>query len=189
MEKMAKLETVIDNDNVRRIMAIAMEAGAFIRGEFILTSGKKSSYYFDARKLTLHPEGAYRVGCEISRLLSGKSIDAIGGVATGGYPMVTAAAIAGYLNGMQVPIFIVREVSKEHGTMRKIEGHLKDGSRVAIVEDVLTTGGSVLRAIQEVESMDCRVMRVIALVDRQEGGGQRLNEAGYEFTAFLKVIH
>ena len=88
-----------------------------------------------------------------------------------------------------MPVFIVREVVKEHGTMRRIEGHLKEGSRVAILEDVLTTGGSVMKAIEAVAKVNCRVVKIIALVDRDEGGSQRLKKAGYDFTALLRVGH
>jgi len=183
------LELGLDTESARRIREIAVEVGAFLKGEFTLTSGKKSSYYFDGKRLTLSPEGAYRVGRVIYDVLAGTGVDAIGGVATGAYPMVTAAAVISHLEGKPVPIFIVREVTKEHGTMRKIEGHLKEGSRVAIVEDVLTTAGSVCKAIEAVEAAGCRIIKVMALVDRQEGGSDRLREAGYDFAAILKVVH
>jgi len=78
-------------------------------------------------------------------------------------------------------------VSKGHGTMRKIEGHLKEGSRVAIVDDVLTTGGSVMKAIEAVEAVNCKVVKVIVLVDRNEGGSDRLKEEGYDFTSILNL--
>ncbi|MDD5510248.1 MAG: orotate phosphoribosyltransferase [Dehalococcoidales bacterium] len=183
------LELGLDTEGARRLRDIAGEVGAFLKGEFILTSGKKSSYYFDGKKLTLSPEGAYRVGRVIYDMLSGTGIDAIGGVATGAYSMVTAAAVISYLEGKPIPIFVVREVAKEHGTMRKVEGHLEEGSRVAIVEDVLTTAGSVCKAIETVEEAGCRVVKVVALVDRQEGGSARLREAGYDFAAILKIVH
>jgi len=183
------LEAGLETDNARRLLEMAREEGAFIRGDFTLASGKKSNYYFDGKRLTLTPEGAYRVGREICSLISGTSVDALGGVATGAYPMVTAAGLISHIEGKPVPIFIVREVSKGHGTMRKIEGHLDEGSRVAIVEDVLTTGGSVMKAIEAVEEAGCRVVKVIALVDRQEGGSARLKESGYDFCAMMKLVH
>ncbi len=183
------LETGLETENARRLVEMAEEVGAFIRGDFTLASGKRSNYYFDGKRITLTPEGAYRVGREICSILSGTSVDAVGGVATGAYPMVTAAGLISHIEGKPVPIFIVREVSKEHGTMRKIEGHLDGDSRVAIVEDVLTTAGSVLQAIEVVEAARCRVVKVIALVDRQEGGGTRLKESGYELSAIMKLVH
>ncbi|MCD6453429.1 MAG: orotate phosphoribosyltransferase [Dehalococcoidales bacterium] len=179
----------INTDNVARLRELASEVGAFLQGEFTLVSGRESSYYFDGKRLTLSPEGSYRIGKAIVDELAGTDVDAIGGVAVGGYPMVTAAGLVSYLEGKSKPIFIVREVTKEHGTKRRIEGHFKKGSRVALVEDVLTTGGSVLRAVGAVEEAGGRVVRVMVLVDRDEGGSDRLRGAGYELTSLLRVVH
>ncbi|MBA7619293.1 Orotate phosphoribosyltransferase [subsurface metagenome] len=189
METYPTLELGLDTEGTRRIREIASEVGAFLTGEFTLTSGKKSNYYIDGKKITLSPEGAYLVGKAIFDELIKTGVDAIGGVATGAYPIVTAVALVSHLEGKPIPAFIVREVTKEHGTMRKIEGHLKQGSRVAIVDDVLTTGGSVSRAIEAVEAAKCKVVKVIVLVDRHEGGSDRLKKEGYDFTALLSVVH
>ena len=189
METYPTLELGLDTEGARRIREIAGEVGAFLTGDFTLTSGKKSNYYIDGKKITLSPEGAYLVGKAIFDELIKTGVDAIGGVATGAYPIVTAVALVSHLEGKPIPAFIVREVTKEHGTMRKIEGHLKQGSRVAIVDDVLTTGGSVSRAIEAVEAAKCKVVKVIVLVDRHEGGSDRLKKEGYDFTTLLSVIH
>ena len=189
METYPTLELGLDTEGTRRIREIAGEVGAFLTGDFTLTSGKKSNYYIDGKKITLSPEGAYLVGKAIFDELIKTGVDAIGGVATGAYPIVTAVALVSHLEGKPIPAFIVREVTKEHGTMRKIEGHLKQGSRVAIVDDVLTTGGSVSRAIEAVEAAKCKVVKVMVLVDRHEGGSDRLKEEGYDFTALLSVVH
>jgi orotate phosphoribosyltransferase len=189
METYPTLELGLDTEGTRRIREIAGEVGAFLTGEFTLTSGKKSNYYIDGKKITLSPEGAYLVGKAIFDELIKTGVDAIGGVATGAYPIVTAVALVSHLEGKPIPAFIVREVTKEHGTMRKIEGHLKQGSRVAIVDDVLTTGGSVSRAIEAVEAAKCKVVKVIVLVDRHEGGSDRLKKEGYDFTTLLSVTH
>jgi len=189
METYPTLELGLDTEGTRRIREIAGEVGAFLTGEFTLTSGRKSNYYIDGKKITLSPEGAYLVGKAIFDELIKSGVDAIGGVATGAYPMVTAVALVSHLEGKPIPAFIVREVTKEHGTMRQIEGHLKPGSRVAIVDDVLTTGGSVLKAIEAVAAANCQVVKVIVLVDRGEGGSDRLKQEGYDFTALLSVVH
>jgi orotate phosphoribosyltransferase len=183
------LELGRDSQGVRRIREIAHEVGAFLTGEFTLTSGKKSNYYIDGKRITLSPEGAYLVGKAIFDELVGSGVEAVGGVAMGAYPMVTAVGLISHLEGKPLPIFIVREVVKEYGTMRRIEGHLKEGSRVAILEDVLTTGGSVMKAIEAVAAANCRVVKVMVLVDRDEGGGESLRKAGYDFTALLRVAH
>ncbi len=175
----------VNTERARRILELAYEVGALLEGEFTLTSGKKSNYYFDGKRLTLTPEGAYLVGKAVLDLLA--DVDAIGGVATGGYPMATAAALVSYLEGRPIPSFIVRKETKEHGTTMKIEGHLKEGSRVAIVDDVITTGGSISRAIEAVEAVNCKVVKVIVLVDRHEGGSQQLKKKGYDFTAIIDL--
>ena len=187
METGSGLELGLNTEGARRIREIASEVGAFLRGEFTLTSGKKSNYYFDGKKVTLSPEGAYQVGKVIFDQLAGVGIDAIGGVPVGAYPMVAAVALVSHLEGKPIPAFMVREETKEHGTKRKIEGHLKEGSRVALVDDVITTGGSLLRAIEAVEMAKCKVVKVVALVDRHEGGSDRLKEEGYDFSAILHL--
>jgi len=181
------LELGLNTEGARRIREIASEVGAFLRGEFTLTSGKKSKYYFDGKKVTLSPEGAYQVGKAIFDQLAGVGIDAIGGVPVGAYPMVAAVALVSHLEGKPMPSFIVREVTKEHGTKRQMEGQFKEGSRVAIVDDVITTGGSVRKAIEAVEAVKCKVVKVIVIVDRHEGGGDELKNKGYDFTSIIDL--
>jgi len=187
MEKSSGLGLGIDTENTRRIREVAGEVGAFMRGEFILTSGKKSSYYFDGKKVTMSPEGAYRVGKAMFDELARIGVDAVGGVPVGAYSIVAAIALISHLEGKPIPAFIVREEAKEHGTKSKIEGHLKEGSRVAMVDDVITTGGSLMRAIKTVEAADCKVVKIIVLLDRNEGGSGKLKQEGYDFTALLSI--
>jgi len=181
------LELGLNTESAKRIREIASEAGALLQGEFTLASGKKSNYYFDGKKLALSPEGAYWIGKAIFDELAKISVDAVGGVAIGAYPIATAVALVSHLEGKPLPAFMVREVVKGHGTKRKVEGHLKGGSRVAIVEDVITTGGSVGKVIEAVEAENCKVVKVIAVVDRHEGGSDKLKEAGYDFTSILHI--
>lgn len=189
METNSGLELGLNTESTRRIREIASEVGAFLRGEFTLTSGKKSNYYFDGKKVTLSPEGAYQVGKAIFDQLAVVEIDAVGGVPVGAYPIVAAVALVSYLEGKPIPAFIVREEAKEHGTQKKIEGHLKEGSRVAMVDDVVTSGGSLLRAIKAVEAVNCKVVKVIVLLDRHEGGSDKLKAEGYDFSALLSIAH
>ncbi len=189
MDREPTLEVGVNTEETKKVLAVASRVGALLTGEFTLTSGKKSTFYFDAKKLTLSPEGAYHIGKAIFDQLAENEIDAVGGVATGAYPIVSAVAVVSYLEGKLLPAFIVREVAKEHGTKRQIEGYLKAGSRIAIVDDVLTTGGSVLKAIEAVEAAKCQVARVIVLVDRHEGGGDELRKRGYDCAALLNLVH
>jgi len=183
----SSLELGVNTENARRILELAREVGALQEGEFTLTSGKKSNYYFEGKRLTLTPEGAYLVGKVVFDELADVGVDVLGGVAIGGYPMVAAVAVVSHREGKPIPSFIVREETKEHGTRRRIEGHLKEGSRVAIVDDVITTGGSVSRAIEAVEAAKCKVVKVIVVVDRHEGGSDKLKQQGYDFTGIINL--
>jgi len=189
MEKYPTLEPGLNAEGVGRLLKLAHEVGAFLTGEFTLTSGKKSNFYFDGKRITLHPEGAYHIGKVIFDQLAEAGVGAVGGVATGAYPMVAAVAVVSHLEGKPIPCFIIREETKEHGTKSKIEGHLKEGSRVAIIDDVLTTGGSVKKAVEAVEAANCQVVKIMVLVDRHEGGGDELKKRGYDFAAILNIVH
>ena len=181
------LEVRVKTETAKRILELAQEMGALLYGEFTLTSGKKSRHYFEGKRLTLHPVGAYWVGKAVFDELTKIEVDAVGGVAVGGYPMVAAVALVSHLEGDPIPSFIVREQPKEHGTKRQIEGHFKAGSRVAIVDDVITTGGSVKKVIQAVEAANGKVVKVIVIVDRHEGGSDQLKNEGYDFEAIIDL--
>lgn len=177
----------LNTESAGKILKIAYEVGALLYGDFTLTSGKKSHHYFEGKRLTLHPEGAYWVGKAMFDELTKIGVDAVGGVAVGGYPIVAAVALISHLEGKPLPSFIVRDQPKEHGTQRKIEGHLKEGSKVAIVDDVITTGGSVKKAIEAVEAASCKVVKVVVIVDRHEGGSDELKKEGYDFASIINL--
>jgi orotate phosphoribosyltransferase len=179
------LELRVANKHTERIRELAYKTGALLFGDFTLQSGKKSDHYFDSKKLTLSPEGAYQVGKAVFDELAGIDFDAIGGLAIGAVPIVTAVTLVSYQEGRQIPAFIVRPQPKEHGTQGKIEGHLKEGSRVVIIDDVTTTGDSVMQAIKAVEAIHCKVVKVIAIVDRNEGGRELLK--GYNFSGLMTL--
>ena len=173
------------NDFPMRILQLAEKTGAVMYGDFTLASGLKSDHYWDGKKVTLSAPGAYLVGKAIFDMISGLDVEAVGGLEMGAIPIATAVALVSHLEGKEIPAFIVRKNPKEHGTRKSIEGFLNDGDRVIIVEDVVTTGESVLKAIEAVESRHCQVVKVIALVDRHEGGSEKLRLAGYKFESIL----
>jgi orotate phosphoribosyltransferase len=172
-------------DLAQQILELAEKSGAVLYGEFTLSSGVKSDHYWDGKKVTLSATGSYLVGKAVSDMISGLKVDAVGGLEIGAIPIATAVSLVSYLNGRAIPAFIVRKNPKEHGTQQAVEGYLKEGDEVVIVEDVVTTGESVLKAIQGVENRHGRVLKVIALVDRHEGGSDRLRSAGYDFASIL----
>ncbi len=145
-------------------------------GEFTLASGRKSNFYFDSKKTTLLPEGSYLAAVEILRAIREHGIEAqaIGGMTLGADPLVCPVAALSHIEGPPLRAFIVRKATKEHGTERRIEGTLEPGSRVIVVDDVVTTGGSTLSAIEATEAAGHRVVAVLCLVDREEGGAARL---------------
>ncbi len=151
-------------------------------GDFTLVSGRKSSYYFDSKQTTLDPEGAYLTAWCILDLVRRKGIDAaaIGGMTLGADPMVCAVAPLSFLeDGPELPAFIVRKEAKEHGTQNEVEGAPPAGTRVIIVDDVITTAGSTLKAIAAAERAGLVVAAVICLLDREEGGAEALS--GYPY--------
>ncbi len=150
------------------------------RGQFTLASGKQSKYYVDARLTTMSPEGLSVIGpLALSTLRqSGWEIDAVGGLTLGADPISYAISYASADSDRPVRAFTVRKEAKSHGTGKTIEGPFKEGDRVAVIEDVITTGGSALRAIEAVRAANGTVVGVLALVDREEGGRQAIEAAG-----------
>ena len=145
-------------------------------GEFTLSSGRKSRYYFDSKKTTLLPEGAYLVAREFLRTIRSHGIvaEAIGGLTLGADPIVCPVAALSHIEGPPLRAFLVRKEAKGHGTERSIEGNLEPGCRVIVVDDVVTTAGSTLHAIGAARAAGFSVVAVICLVDREEGGAEKL---------------
>ena len=150
------------------------------RGQFTLASGKKSEYYIDARLTTMSPEGLFLIGALALASLrkSGWRPDAIGGLTLGADPISYAVSYASAGSDNPLRAFTVRKEAKSHGTGRLIEGPFRAGDRVVVIEDVITTGGSALRAIEVIRAAQGRVVGALALVDRGEGGRQAIEAAG-----------
>ena len=170
---------------VARLLEVAVERGAIQYGRFTLTSGKESAYYFDGRLLSLDPEGARLIAQALVPILRGAGVEAVGGLTLGADPIVSSVAFASGLTGEGIPAFIVRKEAKAHGTGQSIEGPLRPGSRVAIVDDVCTTAGSLFQAIEAAEAVGCTVVKVAAILDRMEGGSEELKRRGYDFVALM----
>ena len=152
-------------------------------GDFTLASGRSSRYYIDARLTTMTGEGQILVGEVCYRAIqeAGWAPDFVGGMTLGADPVAYAIANYATRTGNVLDAFTVRKEPKGHGTGRQIEGGLAPGARVVVVEDSVTTGGSLLRALDVVAAHGAIVLGVLALVDRQEGGAERLAAAGYDF--------
>jgi orotate phosphoribosyltransferase len=151
---------------------------AFQRGTFRLASGATSDYYIDGRMVAVYSEAAHLIGEVLYEKTRDLAIDAIGGMAVGAVPLATAAVIGYHRHGRAMEGFWVRDEVKAHGTQKLIEGRLKPGSRVAIVDDVVTKGGSSLKAIKAVQEAGHEVVAVLALVDRLCGAEQLFRDNG-----------
>lgn len=159
---------------------------AVIRGERTLASGQKSDFYIDGKQVSLHPQGIFLLAKVVLSMLHGVNADAIGGPTLGADPIAAAVALLSSQSGHPIKACIVRKTAKDHGMQKAIEGpELQEGDRVAVVEDVVTTGGSVLAAIKEIEKTGARVVKVICLVDRKQGGAETL--APYQFSPIFTV--
>jgi orotate phosphoribosyltransferase len=150
------------------------------RGEFKLASGRMSNLYVDARMTTMSPEGLSLIGPLAYETLraSGWNIDSVGGLTLGADPIAYAIAYASFLAGSPLRAFTVRKEAKQHGTGKLIEGPFAEGDNVAVIEDVITTGGSALKAIDALRSAGAVISGVLGLVDREEGGRAAIEDAG-----------
>jgi orotate phosphoribosyltransferase len=157
------------------------------RGDFVLASGKRSPFYIDARLTTMSGEGLAAIGAlGLERLTArGWSPRAVGGLTLGADPVAYAIAAAAQTRGLPIDAFTVRKQAKTHGTGKRIEGCFTAGAPVVVVEDVITTGGSAQEAIVAVESEGGKVLGVLAVVDREEGGRAVLERAGYAVETLL----
>ncbi len=173
-------------DEHQRLKELLLEK-SYRRGTFTLTSGKTSDFYIDGKQTTLDAEGGYLCGRLLYQLIrnESESISAVGGMTLGADPLVTAVSLISYLEKQPIPAFIVRKEAKGHGTGNYLEGkaNLQPGCRVALLEDVVTTGGTLIQVIKRVEDEGFRVGLVATVVDRQEGGAEALAEHGYPLKA------
>ena len=156
-------------------------------GNFTLASGKQASFYLDCRRITLDSAGANLIAEGMLELIGDKLPDAVGGMAIGADPITGAViTIAGRQN-KPLRGFIVRKEAKAHGKGRDVEGPVKAGDTCVIVEDVVTTGGSSLQAIEKVEACGMKVVGVIAIIDRLEGGAAAFAQRGYQLQTLLTI--
>jgi orotate phosphoribosyltransferase len=156
-------------------------------GDFTLTSGRKSDYYIDGKQTTLRARALLLVAQLLLDALKPLGVEAFGGPTLGADPVVGAVIALAAQEGLPLVGFIVRKEPKGHGTQRFIEGPLEPGMRVAVFDDVVTTGGSLKHAIDQVVAARCIVIQALAIVDRQEGARENLARWGYPFQALFTI--
>ncbi len=169
-----------------RLKQIILEL-SYEKRKVILASGRESDFYFDGKQTTLHAEGGLLVGKLFYEAIKDvHGVQAVGGITLGADPIATATSIAAFLVGHPLHAFIIRKEPKGHGTGQWLEGrkNLPPGTKVIIVEDVVTTGGSSMKAVRRAEEEGLKVLGIVALVDREEGGRENIEKEGY----WLKAI-
>lgn len=171
--------------NAREQLLKLIKEKALVIGERKLSSGKTSNYYIDGKLITLDPEGAYLTGKIILSMLGSAKIDAVGGLTIGADPIASSVSVLSYMTDKPVRAFIVRREKKEHGMKKFVEGNLEKGWRVAIVDDVVTTGGSIIKALEAVEEAGAVVEKIIAVVDRLEGAKEIIEKKGYRLESIF----
>ena len=161
-----------------KLMKLLIEKSVKYSGtaDFKLASGKMSNFYIDCRKVTHNAEGKYLIGNIIFNMIKDLTIDAIGGLTIGADPIAAAVAYTSILKKNPVNSFVVRKEQKEHGLKKLVEGDVQAGNQVVIVDDVITTGGSTIKAITAARAEGLAVKQVIVLVDREEGGKEEIEK-------------
>ncbi len=162
---------------------------SFRIGDFTLASGRKSRYYVDARTTTMSAEGQALIGALGIRAIdeAGLEPQAVGGLTMGADPIAYAIAHRSFLDGRPIDAFSVRKQAKEHGVGRQIEGCLTEGQDVVVIEDTITSGGSALKACNALAAAHANILAILALVDREEGGRETLEEAGYRVLSLVRL--
>ncbi|MBI1922427.1 MAG: orotate phosphoribosyltransferase [Geobacter sp.] len=169
-----------------RLKQIILEM-SYEKRKVVLASGRESDFYFDGKQTTLHSEGGLLVGRLFYEAIKDvEGVDGVGGITLGADPIATATSIAAWLDGRPMHAFIIRKEPKGHGTGQWLEGrkNLPPGSKVVIVEDVVTTGGSSMKAVNRAKEEGLEVLGIVSLVDREEGGRENIEKEGY----WLKAI-
>jgi orotate phosphoribosyltransferase len=164
-----------------------IEKHALKFGQFQLASGKIGSYYLDCRQVTLHPQGANLIGAGLLELMANSIPDAVGGMAIGADPITGAVITLAGQNNIPIHGFIVRKEAKGHGMGRQVEGPVQPGMRAVIVEDVVTSGGSALQAVDAAQAFGLKVDTIMAVVDRLEGGRETIESRGLKLHTLFTV--
>ena len=175
-----------DTSKLKNKLLSILAKKSYIEGKIILSSGKESNYYVDGKQTTLDAEGIVLISILFLRLLK-EDIKSVGGLTMGADPLSTGVSQISYLLGKKINAFYVRKESKKHGRSLWIEGPLEKGERVAILEDVVTTGSSSLKAIEKVIDFGCKVKQVLAIVDRNEGGRELFKQKGYDYQYLFDI--
>lgn len=177
----------LHSSSPHRALLEAILQHSFLRGRFQLSSGAWSDYYLDLRRTTLDCAGLAAAASVLWPAMESANVTAVGGPTIGADPLVAALLLEGARRGQSIQGFLVRASAKDHGTGRQIEGHCPAGARVAVLDDVVTKGGSILRAVEAVRAAGAEPVLALTLVDRDEGGRAALEAVGLPLFAAFRV--
>lgn len=179
--------TTADNETLRQVLLDAIARYAYVEGDFTLSSGAKSSYYINCKQVTLRAECALALGRLFLQLLP-QDTSAVAGLTLGADPLVSAVSVVSAYEDRSLPALIVRKKPKGHGTQAYIEGpSLPTGAKVVVLEDVVTTGGSAMTAVERLRDAGYEVSQILALVDRQQGGDELYRAQKIPFQALFSI--
>ena len=187
---MSKSSLLINNASVIELREILLELlckNAYTEGDFILSSGQRSSYYINCKKVSLAAEGALAIGRLLFSLLP-EDTAGVAGLTLGADPLVTAVSLVSALENQPIPGLIIRKEAKGHGTQAYLEGpQLESQAKVVVLEDVVTTGKSAMQAVERLQGVGYQVQQIIALVDREQGGAEFYQGQGLNFKAVFSI--
>lgn len=168
-------------DIKKRLAKLLLEK-SYLEGNFTLTSGQKSDYYFDCKHTALHPEGSWLIGkLFLDMIRAHGKIQGVGGMTLGADPLVSSVTVVSHLEKYPLPGFIIRKQPKGHGTNQYLEGlnNFTPGQNVCLLEDVITTGGTLLKAVDRVREQGLTIVAIMGVLDREQGGRENLAKAGF----------
>ncbi len=184
MRKLSIERAMIEVNDKERLLELLVSKALEMR-RVTLSSGKISDYYMDCKRVTLSAEGAY-LTAKLMLDMIGPDVSAVGGLTLGADPIVSSIAVLSHLQGRDLAALIVRKEAKKHGTMSYVEGPaLEKGAKVAVVEDVVTSGASLLKAIERIAAAGYQPVQALTILDRQEGGSEAIRERGYVLQALF----
>jgi orotate phosphoribosyltransferase len=183
------MKNIFNSKDWKRLRELVIKL-SYEKRDVILASGKPSNFYIDVKQTALNSEGSYLIGNLVYTLVTEEFPnlpDGIGGITMGADPIASAVSVISFMKGRPIPAFYIRKEPKAHGTGRWVEGikNLKEGAQVVIVEDVVTTGGSTIKACKHAEETGYKVMGIISIVDREEGGRENIEKEGYWFESLF----
>lgn len=187
---MSKSSLLINNASVTELREILLELlckNAYTEGDFVLSSGQRSSYYINCKKVSLAAEGALAIGRLLFSLLP-EDTAGVAGLTLGADPLVTAVSLVSALENQPIPGLIIRKEAKGHGTQAYLEGpQLESQAKIVVLEDVVTTGKSAMQAVERLQGVGYQVQQIIALVDREQGGAAFYQGQGLNFKAVFSI--